>query len=94
MNIFIKTKCHARLVSNPNKQCSRKQNDHCNFCNIQTFGLCGSVTVGSQAHAIYSGPPVKIAMGTTKDILPVESTKPLKLLTLLFPSPITTTTFS
>ena len=34
MNIFIKTKCHARLVSNPNKQCSRKQNDHCNFCNI------------------------------------------------------------
>ena len=27
-------RCYARLVSNPNKQCTRRQNDACHFCNI------------------------------------------------------------
>ena len=34
MNSFDLTRCHARLVSNPNKQCSRKKNGNCNFCNV------------------------------------------------------------
>ena len=32
--IFDEDRCHARLVSKPDNQCTRKKNTRCNFCNI------------------------------------------------------------
>lgn len=48
-NTFDTGRCYARLISNPDKQCSRKHNGGCNFCNIheriwKTKGLATILT--------------------------------------------------